>query len=94
MPLVDQLNPSDLDRIHLRRMAHAHFALFLDLLSLDIPAVDEVLAKRSINLLPYRRVGIDYADGDKQILVKELLLEKARLAKAAKAPAKGGKKKK
>lgn len=77
---------TELDEIHRRRMGHAQYGLFLDLLSLDIPVVDAVLADWGITLLPFRRVGIEYASGRKQILEAEL--------KAAKKPKKAGKKKK
>jgi hypothetical protein len=90
MPDVDALNPTDLDRIHIRRMNHANFALFLDLLRLDIPEVDGVLAHWGITLLPHRRVGIEYGPGEKQTLEKELIA--ANKAKAAAARPKKKKK--
>lgn len=79
MPEVNHLEPSPLDKLHIQRMGHAQFALFLDLLKLDIPAVDSVLARWNITLLPFRRVGIEYAPGSKQILERELAAEKRAL---------------
>jgi hypothetical protein len=88
MPLVNHQNPTDLDRIHIQRMGHAHFALFLELLAIDSPEVDRVLGEWNITLLPYRRVGIEYPSYAKQILENELIAEKNRLAAEANKPVK------
>lgn len=81
MPLVNRLNPDDLDRIHIQRMDHAHYKLLAALVDLGDPHVDAILGHYSIAILPGRRVAISYPPDVRQVLEKELIAENAKRAK-------------
>lgn len=71
MTLVNRMNPSELDKIHIQRMDHAFRQLVLELLDIGDPTVNYVL--RRWGIVPFDKcVGIEYPQTAKQILEKEL----------------------
>ena len=80
-PVVRVDPKSKLDGIHFARMNHAFAKMIFELSELRNGAVNRVLNRWGIAILPGGGpcVGIEYPSDVQQVLEKELLAEKARL---------------
>ena len=84
MPLVDTERASELDKIHTARMFHAFGQLVLNLVALEDERVNAVLLHKSICVFPGPVVALEYAPGDRQILIGRLVAANKAVADAAK----------
>lgn len=97
MPLVNIDRPTDLDKIHIKRMFHALAQIIAELILLQDKKVNSILEAYKITLWPGPRLGIEYADGMHQILEVELAEEHSKnspkqIVKESKMPTKKKKK--